>query len=74
MYANANPVNNTDPTGLWTLGELGGAMAGQGILARSSGLNFGAVLGMLVPCAEAIVVFSVISYITLEMILILIRL
>ena len=69
MYANANPVNNTDPTGMWTLGELGGAMAGQGILAGANGLNFGAVLGMLVPRAEAIVVFSVISYITLEMIL-----
>ena len=67
MYANANPVNNVDPTGMWTLGELGGAMAGQGILAGSSGLNFGAVLGMLVPRAEVIVVFSVISCITIEL-------
>ena len=41
-------------------------MAGQGILAGANGLNFGAVLGMLVPRAEAIVVFSVISYITIE--------
>ena len=42
-------------------------MAGQGILAGSSGLNFGAVLGMLVPRAEEIVVFSVLSYITIEL-------
>ena len=69
MYANANPVNNVDPTGLTSIAEMSGAMAGQGILAGSSGLNFAAVLGMLVPRAEAIVVFSVISYITLEMIL-----
>ncbi|RRD62170.1 RHS repeat-associated core domain-containing protein, partial [Fretibacterium sp. OH1220_COT-178] len=37
MYAHANPVTNTDPTGLWSLGEMGGAMAGQSILAGSSG-------------------------------------
>ena len=67
MYANANPVNNVDPTGLTSIAEMSGAMAGQGILAGSSGLNFAAVLGMLVPRAEEIVVFSVLSYITIEL-------
>ncbi|WP_158612348.1 RHS repeat-associated core domain-containing protein, partial [Fretibacterium sp. OH1220_COT-178] len=55
MYAHANPATNTDPTGLWSLGEMGGAMAGQSILAGSSGLNFWVVLGMLVPRAKEIV-------------------
>ena len=40
MYANANPVNNVDPTGLTSIAEMGGAMAGQGILAGANGLNF----------------------------------
>ena len=69
LYANESPVSNVDPTGLTSIAEMSDAMARQSILAGSSGLNFGAVLGMLVPRAEAIVVFSVISYITLEMIL-----
>ena len=55
MYANANPVNNTDPTGLWTLGEMGGAMAGQSILAGANGLNFAAMLGLMGGRAKAIV-------------------
>ena len=54
MYANANPVNNVDPTGMWTLGELGGAMAGQGILAGANGLNFWTVLGALKGAAHSV--------------------
>ncbi len=55
MYANANPVNNTDPTGMWTLGGMLGGLAGHGILAGSSGLNFWTVLGLIGGRAKAIV-------------------
>ena len=69
LYANANPVNNTDPTGLFSLGEMLGGLAGHGILSTAGGLNFYAALGVLVPRAGAIVILSVINYITLETIL-----
>ena len=55
MYANANPVNNVDPTGLTSIAEMSGAMAGQGILAGSNGLNFAAMLGLMGGRAKAIV-------------------
>ena len=55
MYANANPVNNVDPTGLTSIAEMSGAMAGQGILAGANGLNFWAVLGLMGGRAKAIV-------------------
>ena len=55
MYANANPVNNVDPTGLTSIAEMSGAMAGQGILAGASGLNFWTVLGLIGGRAKAIV-------------------
>ncbi len=54
MYANANPVNNVDPTGLTSIAEMSGAMAGQGILAGSSGLNFWTVLGALKGAAYGV--------------------
>ena len=54
MYANANPVNNVDPTGMWTLGEMSGAMAGQGILAGANGLNFWMMLRALKGAAYGV--------------------
>ena len=54
MYANANPVNNVDPTGLTSIAEMGGAMAGQSILAGANGLNFAAMLGLMGGRAKAI--------------------
>ena len=54
MYANANPVNNVDPTGLTSIAEMSGAMAGQGILAGANGLNFWAVLGALKGAAYGV--------------------
>jgi len=55
MYANANPVNNVDPTGLTSIAEMSGAMAGQSILAGANGLNFAAMLGLMGGRAKAIV-------------------
>lgn len=54
MYANANPVNNVDPTGLTSIAEMSGAMAGQGILAGANGLNFWTVLGALKGAAYGV--------------------
>ena len=65
MYANANPVNNVGPTGMWTLGELGGAMAGQGILAGANGLNFAAMLGLMIKTVSAIeLTYSITNLVT----------
>ena len=54
MYANANPVNNVDPTGLTSIAEMGGAMAGQSILAGANGLIFWTVLGALKGAAHGV--------------------
>ena len=59
--------NRHTPQGLTSIAEMSDAMAGQGILAGANGLNFGAGPGLMVPRAEAMVLFSVINYITLEM-------
>ena len=51
LYANANPVNNTDPTGMFSFGGMLGGLAGHGILSTAGGLNFYVALGCwcLVP-------------------------
>ena len=47
LYANANPVNNTDPTGMFSFGGMLGGLAGHGILSTAGGLNFLTALRML---------------------------
>jgi RHS repeat-associated protein len=47
MYANANPISNTDPTGMWTVGEMVDALHIQNILNGSGGLNYWMVFDML---------------------------
>ena len=39
IYANANPISNTDPTGLFSLGELTTSMNIQGVLNQTATLN-----------------------------------
>jgi RHS repeat-associated protein len=54
MYANANPISNTDPTGMWTVGEMADALHIQGILNGSGGLNYALIFNMLKNAGYAI--------------------
>jgi hypothetical protein len=54
MYANANPITNTDPTGLTSLGEMSTALSINGVLHGANGLNYALLLQMLVKTAIAI--------------------
>jgi hypothetical protein len=55
MYANANPISNTDPTGMWTVGEMIDALHIQNILNGSGGLNYWTILQTLASKARNIV-------------------
>jgi RHS repeat-associated protein len=63
LYAGANPINNTDPTGLYSLGDFLGGAIGQGIGAvASAGIGIftksslvGVAAGLAVGCAAGIV-------------------
>jgi hypothetical protein len=54
MYANANPISNTDPTGMWTVGEMADALHIQNILNGSGGLNYTLIFNMLKNAGYAI--------------------
>jgi hypothetical protein len=54
MYANANPISNTDPTGMWTVGEMLDTLHIQGILNGSGGLNYALIFNMLKNAGYAI--------------------
>lgn len=58
MYANANPITNTDPTGMMSLGEMSGALSIQNILDGASGLNYWAILDMLHKGAHSILLLQ----------------
>jgi hypothetical protein len=54
MYANANPISNTDPTGMWTVGEMIDALHIQNILNGSGGLNYTLIFNMMKNAGYAI--------------------
>jgi RHS repeat-associated protein len=65
MYANANPISNTDPTGMTSYPEISMALSIQNVLyGGAGGLNFWMILPTLANKANAIVVIFIISYIT----------
>ena len=53
LYANANPVNNTDPTGLFSLGEMTGSLFVLDILNGTVTLNYVLAFQMLLNAAYA---------------------
>jgi hypothetical protein len=54
MYANANPITNTDPTGMTSLGEMSTALSIRSILDGGIGLNYWVILNMLKNAAYAV--------------------
>jgi RHS repeat-associated protein len=54
MYANANPISNSDPTGMWTVGEMLDTLHIQSILNGSGGLNYALIFNMLKSAGHAI--------------------
>jgi RHS repeat-associated protein len=54
LYANANPISNTDPTGLTSLGEMASALHIRNILDGASGLNYWMIFNMLKNAAYAV--------------------
>jgi hypothetical protein len=67
MYANANPISNTDPTGLTSLGEMGTALSINNILQSANTLNYVFLLNKLTNAAKEVVVIATISYVTLQL-------
>ena len=54
MYANANPINNADPTGMWSMSDIGTALGIQGILHGGVMVKAFAVLGLLSAGAHGV--------------------
>ncbi|CAM1378610.1 hypothetical protein FF3_00596 [Fretibacterium fastidiosum] len=65
LYANANPVNNTDPTGLFSLGEMTGSLFVLDILNGTVTLNYALAFQMLMNAAHvANVSYSITALVT----------
>ena len=62
MYANANPVNNTDPTGLFSLGETTSSLFVLDILNGTVTLNYALTFQMLMNDSAAATRIAVNSF------------
>ena len=65
MYANANPVNNVDPTGMFSLGETSSSLYILNILDGTVGLNYALIFQMLAGAGSAIrLSYSIVNMVT----------
>ena len=65
MYANANPVNNTDPTGMFSLGETSSSLYILNILDGTVGLNYALIFQMMMGAGSAIrLSYSIVDMVT----------
>ena len=65
MYANANPVNNTDPTGMFSLEETSSSLYILNILDGTVGLNYALIFQMMMGAGSAIrLSYSIVDMVT----------
>ena len=65
MYANANPVNNTDPTGMFSLGETSSSLYVLNIMDGTVGLNYALIFQMMMGAGSAIrLAYSIVDMVT----------
>ena len=65
MYANANPVNNVDPTGMFSLGETSSSLYVLNIMDGTVGLNYALIFQMMMGAGSAIrLSYSIVDMVT----------